>query len=461
MNSKKNATHIRSAILVLGLLLILVGVGGWSERIAYAQANAWETELAKKLGVKLLASLDSSGPDAWDPKKHPLVFVTTEGPGYGGLLSGVKTPGFVIIDAKTRKVVTSRTYDVFKEFGWKDVFEPHGLAVSGDGKWIYLPTGDGATKGRLLIINARTLKIDKVLGLMNRPHHGKTFTTPDGKSLTYVYGWEQPLFVMDPAQDNKVVGGLDFNEMGMEGYLYFVNHRGDKMLASGRIRPGGAREIVHDNVVIQIDTKSWKMIDYMAIGDSTPVWVAFSSDDKFAYVSGGHSSQVFKYDLAAKGLRGLKPVAQSRAGVEGPYGIHFGWDDNFLWAVGKGEGSHNRGKVLGLVSVKLMETTNRPMDQFTTNCIRGDHGTLHPDPDANQLWISCNSSFEVVVFDLDEKKVVDRIPTPNGGSTHSGAFVRYDGWKGQVLSDQNGLHGSALAAKRKILGLTTQAQKGR
>ena len=100
-----------------------------------------------------------------------------------------------------------------------------------------------------------------------------------------------------------------------------------------------------------------------------------------------------------------------------------------------------------------MERSERPVDQFVTNCIRGDHGILHPDPDANELWISCNSSFEVVVFDLDQKQVTKRIPMPNGGSSHSGAFVKYDGWSGDVLSDQNGLHGSALKKKRELLGI--------
>jgi len=94
------------------------------------------------------------------------------------------------------------------------------------------------------------------------------------------------------------------------------------------------------------------------------------------------------------------------------------------------------------------------MDQIYTGCVRGDHGSLHPDPDANELWISCNASFEVVVFDLDLKEVTARIPLPNGGSTHSGAFVHYpDGWRapGVTVSDHNGLQGDALAAKRKLM----------
>src|SRR5262249_40428441 len=105
--------------------------------VSPASADDWATPLATKLGVTLEKSFDSSGPDAWDPKKHPLVFVTTEGPGYGGLLSGVTLPGVAIIDADTREVVTSQHYDVLA-WGWKNVFEDHGVGVSPDGKWIYL-----------------------------------------------------------------------------------------------------------------------------------------------------------------------------------------------------------------------------------------------------------------------------------------------------------------------------------
>jgi len=153
---------------------------------AVSAQDTWTTPLASKLGVTLEKSFNSSGPDAWDPKKHPLVFVTTEGPGYGGLLSGVTLPGIAIIDAESREPVISMNYDVLA-WGWKNVFEDHGVGVSHDGKWIYLPTGEGTFGsvgvGRLLIINARTLKIDKVLHTNGNPHHVKVLNTPDGRHL--------------------------------------------------------------------------------------------------------------------------------------------------------------------------------------------------------------------------------------------------------------------------------------
>ena len=417
---------------------------------AIAKDDNWTTPLATKLGVRLEAQFDSSGPDAWDPKAHPLVFITTEGPGYGGLLSGVKLPGLAIFDAETRKVVAHRSYDVL-QMGFQNVFEPHGLGVSPDGRWIYLATGEGSfgtlNKGAWLIINARTLKLDKVLRLQGNAHHASAFRDESGRDLVLTYGWFQPPAVLDPKSDNRVVGGITFADMQSPGYLYFIDPQGRYLYASGRIEPAEAREQAHENVLIKVSTRDWKLQKRVKLPEASPVWVAFTADNRTAFVSGAHTNHIFRYDTTKDAFTGT-----IRAGVEGPYGVHLGWDEKELYVIGKGEGSHNRGKVVGYVQPALIGKTMAASDQFATNCVRGDHATLHPNPDANEMWITCNSSFEIVVLDLDQKKVTERIPMPNGGSTHSGAFVQYDGWNGQVLSDHNGLHGPALEAKRKLLG---------
>lgn len=423
-------------------------------------AGGWKTAWAEKLGVELEKTFDSSGADAWDPAKHPLVFVTSEGPGYNGLLSGVKLPGLAIFDADSREVVTSKNYDVFS-WGWKSVMEPHGLGVSPNGDWIYVPTGEGSfgtqNAGRLLIINARTLKVDKVLKLKSNPHHVKSFRDGDGKPLVLVesFGGSQEPFILDPAADNKVVGGITKEELnGKSSALGFVSPDGKELfIAAGtqheRYDILKVKEEPH-SAVFRIDTKTWKQkgspID---VPDGNVIWTAFSADGKLAYFSGSHGSSIFKYDRTADKIR-----SYARAGAEGPYGLMLDWQDKLIYAVGKGESSHNRGKVLGVVDTELMDKPHQTfaMDQFTTNCVRGDHSTLHPDPEANEAWLSCNSSFEIVIFDLDEKKVTQRLRLPNGGSTHSGAFVKYAGWKGEVVSDQNGLQGSALAEKKKLAG---------
>jgi mono/diheme cytochrome c family protein len=419
------------------------------------EKEAWANQWSEKVNIELEYSFDSSGPDAWDSSQHPLVFITTEGPGYGGLLSGVTLPGLAIIDADTREVVASQNYDVL-DWGWSNVFEPHGLGTSPDGKWIYLPTGEGSfmtmgdNAGRFLVINARTLKIDKVIKLQGQAHHAKSFVTPEGEQRVILYGWSQPMFVLDPDDDNRVVGSVSHQEQGSEGYLYFASSNGDKIIGTGRYRDFDMRKHLTDNPVWIVDTDTWQVKKWIQVHDSAPVWVNFTSDDKYAYITGARNSIILQLDLDAQ-----KVITEQRAGVDGPYGNHFGWDDRFIYTIGKGEESHNRGKMVGMVDTSTMSVPgSRSMNQFYTGCIRGDHGTLHPDPEANEMWISCNASFEVVIFDLDRREVSGRVPLPNGGSTHSGAFVSYpDGWgaPGKTLSDMNGLHGPALDMKRRIV----------
>jgi len=444
-------------ILVTSLCMIWSGANAAPPKAASAKEKAaWENEWTQKVGVSLEYSFDSSGPDAWDSKQHPLVFMTTEGPGYGGLLSGVTLPGLAIIDADTREVVTSQNYDVLS-WGWKNVFEPHGLGVSPDGQWIYLPTGEGSFTtttrghaGRYLVINARTLKIDKVIQLQGQAHHAKSYVTPAGEQRVMLYGWSQPLFVLEPDNDNRAVGSISHQEQGSEAYLYFASPNGDQIIGTGRYRDFDMRKHLTDNPVWLIDPENWRIKKWISVPDSAPVWVNFTTDQKHAYITGARNSIVMKLDLEEEEI-----VTEQRAGVDGPYGNHFGWDDRYIYTIGKGEESHNRGKMVGMVDTATMEVPgSRAMDQIYTGCIRGDHGTLHPDPEANEMWISCNASFEVVIFDLDLKEVSARIPLPNGGSTHSGAFVSYpDGWdkRGENLSDMNGLHGHALELKRKIV----------
>jgi hypothetical protein len=354
--------------------------------------------------------------------------------------------------------------------GWTSVFESHGLGVSMDGKWIYLPSGDGNSNGRLLIINARTLKLDKVIKTRGRPHHAKCFADSTGKELVLVYGWEQPPFVMDPADNNRVVGGFSFNESGIEGYLYFVTPDGKEMWASGRWRQGsaasgvdGGHSLIEGQIFYSVDTTTWKLKNYMTFpNETTPIWIDFSPDNKYAFVSGGHSSSVLRYTRALTPAQNKAAPVITPVGVVGPYGLRLNWSGSRIYAVGKQEGAGNLGIDIGIVDTSQLGDGGPVGKEYyvdggyvgggyagervVTNCLRGDHASLHPTSTKDELWLSCNSSFEVVVLDMTNKTVKQRIALPDAGSTHSGSFVQYDSaWTGRVLSDQNGLHGTARA----------------
>ena len=428
----------------------------------------WATEWSERASASLEYSFDSSGPDAWDVAEHPTVFITSEGPGYGGLMSGVRLPGVAIVDADTREVVASQNYDVF-EWGWPNAFEPHGLGVSADGKWIYLPTGEGSFgsrgkhAGRFLVINARTLKLDKVIKIYGQAHHASSYRTPGGEPRSMLYAFHGELLVLDPEDDNRVVGGVFEDTMAGQKlpYLYFMSPEGDTLLAANA-HYGVSNELEgeHSTTIYFFDPETWTITEQVPVDDVALTWTAFTSDGASAYISAARSNSVFKLDRTTNSL-----VAKTGAGVNGPYGVHLGWDNETLYLIGKGELSHNRGKSIGIVRDNSANAQSAqggrggftpplimPQDEIYTGCVRGDHGTLHPDPEANELWISCNSSFEVAIFDLDLREITGRIPMPNGGSTHSGAFVQYStDREGEVVSDHNGLHGSALAIKRSIL----------
>lgn len=458
---------VRITLLVLMLGAAVTALTLWSTAdvrtsIAQAQTNAtWATDWSQKLGLSLLAQFDSSGPPAWDPKTHPVVFFTSEGPGYGGQLSKTNTkPGVAVIDAKTREVVASAQFDLE---GVKQYFEPHGLGVSPDGRWIYLPTGTSqgfgdVGTGRLLIIDALTLKLNKILSAPTNPHHAKGFTNAAGQDLVLAYGFSQGnYYVFDPKNDNKVVGGILNNDLLGRAYLGFVDLSGKYLFAT--VRPPAGVDA--PGAVGVVDTTTWKLVRSIGVTDPSPTWISFTGDGKTAYVSGSDESLVIKIDISDPSPAKWAVTGIARAGIEGPYGIHLNWDDTQIWAIEKGEGSHNLGIAVGLVDPKVMvsaTTKARPLAEYYTACLRGDHAILNPDPDVSELWISCNSSFEVVVFDTDGRKVAARIPMPHGGSTHSGAFVQYTvddkgNATGALLSDQNGLHGSALKAKKEILGI--------
>lgn len=424
-----------------------------------AAPSGWDTEWSQRLRIKLLQTFDSSGPDAWNPEEHPLVFITTEGMGYGGLLSdAVTTPGLAIIDAYTHEIVAAPHYDL----GYEAYFEAHGLGVSPDGQWIYVPTGDmkdtGENPGRWMIINARTLKLHQIIGTHSVPHHAKAFYNAEGKGLVMGedFNWQvgrtymrpgSGIYVFDPNDDNRVVGGINADRLQGNPYLAFASPDGKYIsigLPPGPIRDLDIRHHLEGSWAI-VSTETWEPIKYYK-GGFDPIWTAFSSDGKYAYLCDGGSDEIFKVDMEAEEV-----VEVSRSSVHGMYGCHLGWNDFELWTIEKGEASHNRGKNIGLVDVEAM----RPVDNFNTGWVRADHGTVHPDPELNELWVTSNSSFEVVIWDMEKQEVKARIPMPNGGSTHSGAFVRYNpDFTGEVLSDQNGLHGPALQQKRALIEAT-------
>jgi DNA-binding beta-propeller fold protein YncE len=414
---------------------------------AGAQPSGWETTEANRGSLTLLAKFDSSGPAAWDQVKHPVVYVSSmsypvkrdEGKIYGN--------GFYIIDAATKEVVTSRVYDL----GEPVTNYPHSVGASPDGKWFYFMQVDQVaatkeTRNQIFIINAQTLKIDKVLRHpTQRLHHVGAFKDSKGQDrvvLDMGFGATGgPHFLLDPKNDNKVVQAITFDNVRPMGHPFTAPSPDGKFIYISMGAPEIRESESYAASIAKWDIEKATATVIHGVGNH-PIGIVNTMDGKFTYVVDGTNSLVFKIDNATNTV-----VGKTSAGVAGPYGARLNWDETKLYITGKGEGSHNKGSVLGLIDTKTFQQTRAlstmPIYLLSEkNAAEGgviasvDHAILHPDFAKNELWVSNMAGNETIVLDITTDKVTAYIRTPNGGNTHSGFFVKYDAsWNGELLAD--------------------------
>ncbi|MBI4297852.1 MAG: YncE family protein [Chloroflexi bacterium] len=419
---------------------------------AAAQPTGWDTAESIRAGLKLVATYDSSGPDAWSAKDHPLIYISSEGtlsisPKYDK--SAPFFAGFHLIDANTKEVVKSALFNVGQEI----IRYPHGVMVSPDGKWAYVGWGQKDAAGKdesvVAIVNMRTLKIDKLLkqesyyqGKMRRQylHHIQSFKDSKGQDrvvLTFGFGSDGgPHVILDPKDDNRVVKAITYDDVKPMGHPFTTPSPDGKFLYISMDSPEITRSEFPAAGIAKLNLETGAVTVIPNVGHH-PIGITHTADGKFTYVNDAETSQTVKIDNTTNTV-----VARTSAGVAGPYGLALNWDETRLYVIGKGEGSHNKGGVVGVIDTNLFRQ-DRTFTQLPItlggSASSIDHGILHPDPAVNELWISDQNGWETIVLDLNTNKTKAYIPTPNGGDTHSGGFVRYNAdWTGEVLLDQGG-----------------------
>lgn len=442
--SKAEVTQLRTQLTNMAPVSV-VQAGQLAPSAVGAAPTGWDTAESLRGGLNLIATYpdSSSGPDAWDVAAHPMVYFTSEGRGYGHRPSETnELPGIQVIDGNTKTVVASALFDLGVEVG----SQPHGLGVSPDGQWVYIgyrQTVDGKRISVTLVINARTLKLDKILeqkswyeGSMRSQslHHISAFVDYAGEDrvvLQYGFGATGgPHFLLDPNDDNRVARAITYDDVRPMGHPYLtVDPTGQFLyisMGSNAIRESHAPAAA----MAKLDLESGDVVIITEVGHH-PIGNVHTSDGKFTYVADGHGSLIYKIDDATNEV-----VASTSSAVAGPYGLRLSWDETELYVMGKGEGSHNTGGGVGVIALSNFSPTREFNQPIVTGGATIDHGILHPDPSKNELWISSAGTWETIVVDLDTREVLSRIPSPNGGDTHSGAFVRYtSSWEGTLLAD--------------------------
>jgi DNA-binding beta-propeller fold protein YncE len=266
-----------------------------------------------------------------------------------------------------------------------------------------------------------------------------------------------PHYLLDPHDNNRVVRAITIEDIGYKiGHPYPTVDPTGRFVYVSVFAPHWQSKLHNTAGIAKLNLETGAVTIIPFVGDN-PIGMAHTSDGRFTYVNDSHGDAVYKIDNATNTV-----VADTNAGVAGPYGLALNWDETLLYPIGKGEGSHNIGSVVGVVGTATF-TPARQMFRSLPIHLGGsassiDHGVLHPDPKVNELWITNMNGWETIVLDLNTHKVSAYVPTPNGGDTHSGGFVRYTpDWKGELLADMGGPKGPMYAAMRQRVAA---AQKG-
>lgn len=432
-------TALQAQIAATGPSIIVQTVPG--DPTGGATPAGWETAESLAANVQLLATYDSSGDAAWDAALHPDVFVTSEGAGYAGFYSDTYTvAGLQIIDAMTKEHVASAGFDL----GYANMGTPHGLGVSPDGRWIYVPTADGKQPwqlnapdgGRLLVVNAETLKLHQVIGTNKGPHHIKSFTDANGNDRVIVETQGGPTLLLDPNDDNRVVFQIGPTRLYGQAYQVDADVAGENLYI-GLVLGGRGLAPEVEGAIAKVSLASGRVTYIPNIG-MYPNGFAFTADGKYTYVADSSGDRIYKIDNATN-----KAIASTQAAVPGPYMIELNEDESELWVVGKGEMTYNLGGSLGLIDTK----TFRAVRDYYIGGQTIDHNLVNP-ADPTEMWVTSSGTAEVIVFDMTTRTVKTRIADQNGGDTHSGAFVHYEpDFTGEMRNDNSGARGAFFADK--------------
>ncbi len=443
--------------------------------------DGWTNAESVRGGLILVATFDSSGPDAWDITKHPRVYYTSES--YAGSYfeatdegKNLKADpnfenfaGYHVIDAYTKEVVFSNLLS----YQGSITRGPHGVGVSPDGKWVYVGWSESVDPDAdrinyVAIVNARTGKMDKLLkqesyfegGMRGQAlHHIQAWTDAEGNDrviLQWGFGANGgPHHILDPNDNNRVFRSITYDDVKPMGHPFTTpspdGHYVYISMGANWIRSNHSPAAA----IAKLDVNTGESTIIEGVGWH-PIGITHTQDGKYTYVIDGHSSHVYKIDDELNEV-----VDETSAGVAGPYGICLNWDETQAWVDGKGEGSHNRGNSMGvidLVDFRPWRTTlfNQPF-YLGGSASSIDHCALHPDPEVNEIWVSNMNGWETIVVNLDTYKVTDYIATPHHGDTHGMAFVWYDGgWdNGELQADMGGPKSATM--KAEVLKRATEA----
>ncbi len=270
----------------------------------------------------------------------------------------------------------------------KGVEGPHNVQVSPNGKSVWAVSGHDSLA---VMFDASSLQLHGVAATGGAPAH--VVLTPDGRTTYTTNGADNTVTAIDAATMMPVatipVGA------GPHGL---------------RASPDG-RWVVVANVAGStlsfIDTARNALVADVQVGKA-PAQVAFSPDGRFVYASINGEDAVVKVEVATRKVLGRVAVG------EGPIQTFVSPDDRYLLVANQGREDRPG------TTVSVIDTRTFAVAQ-TVETGQGAHGVV-VDPSSRHAYVTNLYGDDVAVIDLDELRVVARIPVgdkPNGISFSS------------------------------------------
>ena len=375
-------------------------------------------------GIRVAQTFDASGPPAYETQGGDLLFFTNASVSYN---STADKPMVIVINAKTREIIALADIDMPSS--------PHGITLSPDGKYIYLPSGWGTgPAGRgvapTAVVDAKTLKLAALIHTGGETHHTQVFG--DRYVMFDSFRGPLPIFLLDPAT-NTVVRGIPAGDFNGRPYIAFSSP--DAKFIYVTVRPGIRRDSHGEEVdgwLSKINAETMQEVATFPVGPG-PVWTAITQDGRTGYVTLGPSSRLVKLDLETGEILGIAPTGR------GPYGIRLSPDETIAYVTSKGEGGNGqKGATFAAIDTQAM-TLIREQLSCPDGLCQADHIVLSPD--GEELWIS-NNLGTITVFDRETLNLLATIQTPKLADPHGGAFLQIapDNQSALLVADIGGPH---------------------
>ena len=161
---------------------------------------------------------------------------------------------------------------------------------------------------------------------------------------------------------------------------------------------------VADTTLSLIDTSTNKVVSDIEVGKS-PAQVAFSPDGRYVYASLNGDDAVAKVDVVSRRLVDTVEVG------DGPIQTYVSGDNRFLLVANQGT-EEAPGTTVSVIDTKTFTVTT------TIETGVGSHGIVI-DPSSRHAYVTNIYGDDIAVVDLQELRVVARIPVgdmPNGVS---------------------------------------------